>query len=96
MKVTDVIWKNKILNSEKLDDLFMYNFRKEFDWQSTFEFVNNEFTIDEIVQESIYKFEKRLEDDNKNDEIKILRNYNFNLRTPFDNIERKKSNMGDT
>ncbi|GET64822.1 hypothetical protein RhiirA5_506958 [Rhizophagus irregularis] len=65
-------------------------------WEHIWLCEDNVFTIDEIVQESIYRFEKRLEDDNKNDEIKILRNYNFNLRTPFDNIERKKSNMGDT
>ncbi|RGB27448.1 hypothetical protein C1646_769094 [Rhizophagus diaphanus] len=33
-------WR-KILNSEKLDDLLMYNFKKEFDWQSTLEYVSN-------------------------------------------------------
>ncbi|EXX75023.1 hypothetical protein RhiirA1_464808 [Rhizophagus irregularis] len=145
-KVTDAIWKNEILNSEKLDDLFMYNFRKEFDWQTTLEFVSNRInftqrqcsqkdtrdrsyriknllkelptydtllkrntnkiendickrymndkvedwehiwicevnksTIDEIAQESIYNFEKQLEDKNLQDEIKILRNYNFDF-----------------
>ncbi|PKY26184.1 hypothetical protein RhiirB3_441412 [Rhizophagus irregularis] len=38
-KITNAIWKNEILNSEKLNDLFMYNFKKEFDWKSTLEFV---------------------------------------------------------
>ncbi|PKK67821.1 hypothetical protein RhiirC2_783026 [Rhizophagus irregularis] len=40
-KITNAIWKNEILNSNKLDDLFMYNHKKEFDWQTTLEFVSN-------------------------------------------------------
>ncbi|PKY56884.1 hypothetical protein RhiirA4_477502 [Rhizophagus irregularis] len=92
----------------------MYNFKKEFDWRSTLEFLptyevlyrrntnkiendkckrcgkeekedwehiwlceDNEFTINEIVQESIYRFEKYLKDLNQNEEIEILRTYNF-------------------
>ncbi|PKC61474.1 hypothetical protein RhiirA1_466495 [Rhizophagus irregularis] len=145
-KVTEAIWKNEILNSEKLNDLFMYNFKEEFDWRSTLEFVSNRInfsqrqcndkdtkertyriknilkeptyevlyrrntnkiendkckrcgkeekedwehtvygyvkitnsrTINEIVQESIYRFEKYLKDLNQNEEIEILRTYNF-------------------
>ncbi|PKC14591.1 kinase-like protein [Rhizophagus irregularis] len=38
-KITNAIWKNEILNSNKLNDLFMYNHKKEFDWQTTLEFV---------------------------------------------------------
>ncbi|GET57754.1 hypothetical protein GLOIN_2v1771092 [Rhizophagus irregularis DAOM 181602=DAOM 197198] len=40
-KVTNAIWKNEILNSENLNDLFMYNYKKEFDWKTTLEFVSN-------------------------------------------------------
>ncbi|PKY60337.1 hypothetical protein RhiirA4_483926 [Rhizophagus irregularis] len=40
-KITNVIWKNEILNSNKLEDLFMYNHKKEFDWQTTLEFLSN-------------------------------------------------------
>ncbi|PKK60052.1 hypothetical protein RhiirC2_793922 [Rhizophagus irregularis] len=119
-KVTDAIWKNEILNSEKLDDLFMYNFRKNLtgkqlwnlsaielptydtllkrntnkiendickrhmndkveDWEHIWICEVNKSTIDEIAQESIYNFEKQLEDKNLQDEIKILRNYNFDF-----------------
>ncbi|POG75249.1 uncharacterized protein OCT59_001404 [Rhizophagus irregularis] len=55
-KVTDVIWKNKILNSEKLDDLFMYNFRKEFDWETTLKFISNRsiFTSRQCNQKDTY------------------------------------------
>ncbi|PKY51335.1 hypothetical protein RhiirA4_468305 [Rhizophagus irregularis] len=145
-KVTDAIWKNELLNSEKLNDLFMYNFKKEFDWQSTLEFISNrinftqrqcnekdtrersyriknlckelptyeilfrrdvnkidnpfcrrcdkkeeetwehmwicednEFKIEEIAQESIYRYEKWLEENDRNDEVKILRKFNFDF-----------------
>ncbi|PKC09158.1 hypothetical protein RhiirA5_375674 [Rhizophagus irregularis] len=40
-KVTNAIWKNEMLNSNRLDDLFMYNFKKEFDWKNTLEFISN-------------------------------------------------------
>ncbi|PKB96285.1 hypothetical protein RhiirA5_435086 [Rhizophagus irregularis] len=40
-KITNAIWKNEILNSEKLDDLFVYNYKKEFDWVTTLEFISN-------------------------------------------------------
>lgn len=40
-KIMNAIWKNEILNSEKLDDLFVYNYKKEFDWVSTLEFISN-------------------------------------------------------
>ncbi|UZO15149.1 uncharacterized protein OCT59_006583 [Rhizophagus irregularis] len=39
--VTNAIWKNEILNSEKLEDLFMYNYSKEFDWITSLEFISN-------------------------------------------------------
>ncbi|PKK69257.1 hypothetical protein RhiirC2_781226 [Rhizophagus irregularis] len=38
---TEAIWKNEILNSEKLEDLFVYNFKREFDWITTLEFISN-------------------------------------------------------
>ncbi|POG53486.1 hypothetical protein GLOIN_2v29323, partial [Rhizophagus irregularis DAOM 181602=DAOM 197198] len=39
--VTLAIWKNEILNSERLEDLFMYNYRNEFDWIASLEFISN-------------------------------------------------------
>ncbi|GBC36383.2 hypothetical protein GLOIN_2v1824527 [Rhizophagus irregularis DAOM 181602=DAOM 197198] len=39
--VTLAIWKNEILNSERLEDLFMYNYRNEFDWITSLEFISN-------------------------------------------------------
>ncbi|PKY52519.1 hypothetical protein RhiirA4_496862 [Rhizophagus irregularis] len=141
--VTNATWKNEILNSEKLEDLFIYNYRKEFDWITSLEFISNrvefsqrqcgvkdtiersyriknllkeqptyktlyrrntnkidtdkcircgkkeqedwehiwicednEFSVDEIIRESPYKFEKSLIDSNQSEEIEILRNYN--------------------
>jgi hypothetical protein len=40
---------------------------------------DNEFSIDEIVQESIYRFEQNLKKCNQNEEVDILRNYNFDF-----------------
>jgi hypothetical protein len=139
-KITNAIWKNEILNSEKLDDLFVYNYKKEFDWITTLKFISNrinfssrqcgdkdtknrsyriknmlkelptystlykrntnkivaskcircekeedwehvwicednEFSIDEIIQESPYKFELELKAQDKDKDIEILRNY---------------------
>ncbi|UZO04077.1 uncharacterized protein OCT59_024476 [Rhizophagus irregularis] len=119
-KVTNVIWKNEILNSEKLDDLFMYNFRngciknllkeqptygtlfkrnkrntnkieneeckrcgknEKETWEHIWLCEDNEITIDEIVQEAIYKFEKSLDDttDINDTTITTERNYNFDF-----------------
>ncbi|PKB94545.1 hypothetical protein RhiirA5_438521 [Rhizophagus irregularis] len=56
----------------------MFRCRKEE--KETWEHIwHNEVTIDEIVQESIYRFERSLEDDDQHDEVKILRNYNFDF-----------------
>ncbi|CAB4430219.1 unnamed protein product [Rhizophagus irregularis] len=49
-KASDAIWKNEILNSEKLNDLFMYNFKKEFDWQMTLEFISNRTSFSKIQE----------------------------------------------
>ncbi|RGB36593.1 hypothetical protein C1646_666821 [Rhizophagus diaphanus] len=41
-KCSDLIWKNEILNSKKLEDLFYdYNYRGEFDWNKTLKFISN-------------------------------------------------------
>ncbi|POG67840.1 hypothetical protein GLOIN_2v1481232 [Rhizophagus irregularis DAOM 181602=DAOM 197198] len=147
-KITNAIWKNEILNSDKLDDLFVYNYKKEFDWITTLEFISNrinfssrqcgdkdtkdrsyriknilkelptyktlykrntnkiaspkcircgkkeeedwdhvwicddnEFSIDDIIQESPYKFELELVAQNKDKDIEILRNYLCNFLT---------------
>jgi hypothetical protein len=154
--VTNAIWKNEFLNSEKLEDLFMYNYRKEFDWITSLEFIgnrfefsqrqcgakdtiersyriknllkeqptyktlyrrntnkidtdkcircgkivqedwehiwiceDNEFSIDEIIRESPYRFEKILIDSNQCEELDILRNYNCE----FINIIESPSNI---
>ncbi|PKC55337.1 hypothetical protein RhiirA1_475782 [Rhizophagus irregularis] len=41
-KVSMALWKNEILNSNKLNDLFILNFKKEFDWRTTLEFISNQ------------------------------------------------------
>ncbi|PKB94837.1 hypothetical protein RhiirA5_437941 [Rhizophagus irregularis] len=38
---TEAIWKSELLNSVKLEDLFFYNFRNEFDWNTTLKFISN-------------------------------------------------------
>ncbi|PKY49186.1 hypothetical protein RhiirA4_465051 [Rhizophagus irregularis] len=40
-KCTEEIWKNELLNSVKLEDLVFYNFRNEFDWNTTLKFISN-------------------------------------------------------
>ncbi|GET64071.1 hypothetical protein GLOIN_2v1873035 [Rhizophagus irregularis DAOM 181602=DAOM 197198] len=40
-KCTEAIWKNELLNSGKLDDLFYYKYRSEFDWSTTIRFISN-------------------------------------------------------
>lgn len=32
-KCTEAIWKYEILNSRKIEDLFFYNYKNEFDWE---------------------------------------------------------------
>lgn len=33
--------ENELLNSEKIEDLFYYNFKGEFDWSMTLQFISN-------------------------------------------------------
>jgi hypothetical protein len=40
-KVSEVIWKNEILNSKKIEDLFSYNYRNKFDWVKSLKFISN-------------------------------------------------------
>ncbi|PKK62315.1 hypothetical protein RhiirC2_790546 [Rhizophagus irregularis] len=40
-KMTEVKWKNEILNSKKIEDLFYYNFKNEFDWVTSLKFISN-------------------------------------------------------
>ncbi|UZO17701.1 uncharacterized protein OCT59_009043 [Rhizophagus irregularis] len=154
--VTLAIWKNEILNSERLEDLFMYNYRNEFDWIASLEFISNrvkfsqrqcgdrdtiersyriknllkelptyntlfkrntnkidtdkcircgkiftedwehiwicednDISIDEIIRESPYNFEKVLDNSNQTEELDILRNYNCE----FINIIESPSNI---
>ncbi|PKB99260.1 hypothetical protein RhiirA5_430004 [Rhizophagus irregularis] len=98
-KVTNVIWKNEILNSEKLDDLFMYNFRngciknllKEQPTYGTL-FKRNKRNTNKIENEECKRCGKNeketwehilLCEDN---EITIDE---IDLRTPFDNLRGK-------
>ncbi|PKY56492.1 hypothetical protein RhiirA4_476823 [Rhizophagus irregularis] len=147
-KVSMAIWKNEILNSNKLNDLFMRNFKKEFDWRTTLEFISNrttfnkrqcssedtkersyqiknllkdlptyetlykreidaiensmcircganeeetwdhvwicsdnEASLDEIVRKSISKFEDYLKENERTEDIKVLRDHNINIVT---------------
>ncbi|PKC12753.1 hypothetical protein RhiirA5_372843 [Rhizophagus irregularis] len=128
-KIMNAIWKNEILNSEKLDDLFVYIIRRnligqcgdkdtrersyriknmlrelptysilykrdtnkinspicircgkeEEVWEHVWVCEANEFSIDEIIQESPYRFELELEAHGKNKEIEILRDHLCNF-----------------
>ncbi|CAB4424719.1 unnamed protein product [Rhizophagus irregularis] len=155
-KVSMAIWKNEILNSNKLNDLFIRNFMKEFDWRTTLEFISNrttftkrqcssidtkersyriknllkdlptyevlckrevevlenstcircdtneeetwdhvwicndnEATLDEILRESISKFEEFLDKNRRLEDVLILRNHNINIVT----ILEERSNI---
>ncbi|GBC08297.1 hypothetical protein RclHR1_00800024 [Rhizophagus clarus] len=45
-RCTDAIWKNEILNSKKLEDLFIFNFKNEFDWGYSLQFLSNKNKFD--------------------------------------------------
>ncbi|PKC56954.1 hypothetical protein RhiirA1_473237 [Rhizophagus irregularis] len=61
-KVTNAIWKNEMLNSNRIDDLFMYNFKKEIDWKTTLEFISNrtEFLKRQCGNKNTYKRSYRI------------------------------------
>jgi hypothetical protein len=40
-KCTDAIWKNEILNSSKIEDLFMKNYKDEINWTTSLKFISN-------------------------------------------------------
>lgn len=40
-KCSNAFWKNEILNSKKIEDLFFYNFCNEFDWIKSLKFISN-------------------------------------------------------
>jgi hypothetical protein len=46
------------------------------DWEHIWICEDNEFSIDDIIRESPYKFEQILNDSNQSEELEILRNYN--------------------
>ncbi|POG80787.1 uncharacterized protein OCT59_013976 [Rhizophagus irregularis] len=67
-KITNAIWKNEILNSDKLDDLFVYNYKKEFDWKATLEFISNRINFssrqcgDKDARDRSYRIKNILKD----------------------------------
>ncbi|PKK63251.1 hypothetical protein RhiirC2_789169 [Rhizophagus irregularis] len=40
-KCSELIWKNEMLNNSKVEDLFYYNYKDEFDWNKTLQFISN-------------------------------------------------------
>ncbi|PKY16062.1 hypothetical protein RhiirB3_428380 [Rhizophagus irregularis] len=40
-KCSELIWKHEMLNSSKVEDLFFYNYKDEFDWSRTLQFISN-------------------------------------------------------
>lgn len=60
-RCTNAIWKNEILNSKKLEDLFYYNFSNEFDWNKSLKFISNR---------NKYSFRQCGKDDSTIDHIK--------------------------
>ncbi|PKK64638.1 hypothetical protein RhiirC2_787214 [Rhizophagus irregularis] len=85
-------------NTNKIEDNKCIKCRKNEieDWEHIWICEDNEFLIDEIIQESIYRFEERLKNDNLDEEISILRNFNVNfisiLQSPSE-ILRGKSRI---
>ncbi|PKC00468.1 hypothetical protein RhiirA5_428136 [Rhizophagus irregularis] len=91
-KCSELIWKNEMLNSSKVEDLFYYNYKDEFDWNKTLQCKNgvedwdhlwicetNELTIKEVLELSISKFEESLLKEEKHEKIKFLQNINFSF-----------------
>lgn len=67
-RITNAIWKNEILNSHKLEELFYYNFSNEFDWVKSLKFISNrhKLTFQQCEfgnsQECTYKIKNLLKD----------------------------------
>ncbi|PKY52379.1 hypothetical protein RhiirA4_469977 [Rhizophagus irregularis] len=68
VSLSALIWKNEMLNSKKLEDLFYYNFKGEFDWNRTLQFISNrnkyksrEIDNDDVWEQS-YKIKNFLKD----------------------------------
>ncbi|PKY60418.1 hypothetical protein RhiirA4_484102 [Rhizophagus irregularis] len=67
-KCSELIWKNEMLNSSKVEDLFYYNYKDEFDWNKTLQFISNrniyiswEIEKDDVWERS-YKIKNFLKD----------------------------------
>uniref|UniRef100_U9TBL8 Reverse transcriptase zinc-binding domain-containing protein n=1 Tax=Rhizophagus irregularis (strain DAOM 181602 / DAOM 197198 / MUCL 43194) TaxID=747089 RepID=U9TBL8_RHIID len=57
-KCSELIWKNEMLNSRKVEDLFFYNHKGEFDWNRTLQFISNRnsnCTSWEIEKEDVWE-----------------------------------------
>ncbi|PKC69874.1 hypothetical protein RhiirA1_455450 [Rhizophagus irregularis] len=55
-KCSELIWKNEMLNNSKVEDLFYYNYKDEFDWNKTLQFITlvsnrNNYTSWEIEKD---------------------------------------------
>ncbi|PKC60106.1 hypothetical protein RhiirA1_468511 [Rhizophagus irregularis] len=67
-KRTEAIWKNEIFNCAKIEDLFYYNFKNEFDWVKSLDFINNNYYYskfqcnDADTKERSYKIKILLKD----------------------------------
>ncbi|UZO26744.1 uncharacterized protein OCT59_018958 [Rhizophagus irregularis] len=56
-KCSELIWKNEMLNSSKVEDLFYYNYKDEFDWNKTLQFISNRniYTSWEIEKDDVWE-----------------------------------------
>ncbi|UZO02583.1 uncharacterized protein OCT59_021062 [Rhizophagus irregularis] len=69
-------------NTNKIESSRCIRCKKyEEDWEHVWICESNDYSIDEIIQESPYKYEVLLEANNKYDDIKILRNHLCNFLT---------------
>ncbi|PKY55136.1 hypothetical protein RhiirA4_474398 [Rhizophagus irregularis] len=53
--------------------------KEEESWEHIWNCENNESSIKEVAEQSIYKYEKYLEEHDRSEDIAILRNFNFDF-----------------
>ncbi|PKC62435.1 hypothetical protein RhiirA1_465141 [Rhizophagus irregularis] len=75
----NLIWNDRIITGGyRKDDRCIRCGKNEIEsWEHIWICEDNEFSIDEIVQGSIYRFEQQLKTCNQEEDISILRNFNI-------------------
>lgn len=83
---SEIIWKNEMLNSNLIDDLFYYNYKDEFDWKKTLNFISNRNRYSKWEVSEKDSIERTYEIKNF---LKILPTYDILFQREVNRIESK-------